>query len=137
MMHAHEIQIVNLMELRPNNWYINKAKLNKIREVWRRKEQTRLPPVLVTRIDAEFSLIDGHSRAYAAYEQSVSKIAATIRDLHKIEGSQALYEHIHREGPGIGIRTIADLKDRIVEAELHKQLWVGYCTKWLAENEEV
>ena len=123
------------MELRPNNWFINQAKLDKVREAWRRNEQEVLPPVLVTEIDGILSLIDGHARAYAAYEKEESHIKALFVELEQIEGSKALYRHIHREGPKVGIETIADLSDRIVEPENHKRLWIGYCTKWLEENE--
>ena len=88
-------------ELRPNNWFINKAKLDKVREAWHQGEQKLLPPVLVTEINGELSLIDGHARTYAAFENGVSEIKAMVVELDKIEGSRALYEHIHREGPKI------------------------------------
>lgn len=127
---------VKLRNLRPNNWYINGAKLEKVRQVWQRGQQDSLSPVLVTRIDGELSLIDGHSRAYAAFENGDDSIRAVIEDLSEIEGSRKLYEHIHREGPGIGIRTIADLKDRILDSDEHRRLWIGYCQKWLREHRE-
>ncbi|MEW6686782.1 MAG: ParB/RepB/Spo0J family partition protein [Candidatus Edwardsbacteria bacterium] len=135
-MKTEEVQLLKIKDLRPNNWFINKAKLDKVREAWRRGEQELLPPVLVTRIDGELSLIDGHARAYAALENGLSEIRAVVEDLDQIEGSKALYEHIHRESSKIGILTVADLGNRIVEPEEHERLWVGYCTKWLEENEE-
>jgi hypothetical protein len=57
-----------------------------------------------------------------------------VRDLEEIEGSKALYRHIHRQGPARGIETIADLAGRIVDPETHARLWAGYCEKWLAEH---
>lgn len=130
------IQPVNLLALRPNNWYINRAKLDRVRAAWRRGEQDRLPPVLVAEIDGQLSLIDGHSRAYAAFERGATHIPALVRDLEAIAGSPALYRHIHRAGPRRGVETIADLAGRIVEPDAHQRLWVGYCTRWLEENEE-
>lgn len=126
---------VRLLELRPNNWYISRAKLNRVRDAWLRGEQDQLPPVLVSTIDGELSLIDGHSRAYAAYENGVAEIDALVCDLGHIEGSTALYQHIHRTGPLLGIATIADLRDRIVDSDEHARLWIGYCNQWLDENE--
>ena len=128
-------QRVCLMDLRPNNWTINRAKLDRVREVWQRGEQHMLPPVLVTTIDGELSLIDGHSRAYAAWETGETYIEAQLVLLEQIEGSTTLYEHIHREGPRRGIDTIADLRSRIVEPDEHERLWIGYCSQWLQENE--
>jgi hypothetical protein len=123
------------MSLRPNNWYINEAKLLRVREAWDQGEPDRLLPVLVTEIDGELSLIDGHSRAFAAYERGATHIEAIIEKLEEIEGSKALYRHIHRSGPKAGVASIADLAGRIVAPDLHSRLWVGYCEQWLKENE--
>ena len=127
--------LVVLLDLRPNNWYINKAKLARVREAWRQGEQDLLPPVLVTRIDGDLSLIDGHSRTLVAYQQGRTQIKAEMRDLDTIEGSKALYVHIHREGPRREIKTIADLEDRVLDPQRHRQTWVGYCARWIEENE--
>ena len=130
------MRLVSLSTLRPNNWFINRAKLQSVREAWRRGEQEHLPPVLVAEIEGELSLIDGHSRAFVAYERGETHIWALALKLEQIEGSQALYRHIHREGPRNGVETIADLSVRIVGPEDHQRLWVGYCTRWLEENPE-
>ena len=127
--------LVRIDMLRPNNWYINRAKLDRVRAVWRRGEQGSLPPVLVTRIDGELSLIDGHARTYAAYESGAPEIRAEFEELAQIEGSAALYEHIHQTGPDHGIRSIVDLRNRIVDPDEHERLWIGYCRAWLLENE--
>ena len=129
-----EMQRIRLMDLRPNNWYINRAKLDSVREVWQRGEQHNLPPVDVAHINGDLSLIDGHSRVFAALERGESHIEAVVSDIEEIEGSTALYRHIHESGRGLGIETIADLRDRILEPEEHKRLWIGYCNQWLEEN---
>jgi hypothetical protein len=118
--------------LRPNNWYINRAKLQRVREAWRNGRQHALPPVLVSKIDRRLALIDGHSRAYAAYENGREEIEADLVRLEDIEGSSALYRYIHRHGPDLGVLTIADLADRIVSPEEHQALWIDWCTEWLA-----
>ncbi len=130
-----KLQWVSLEDLRPNNWYINRAKLDSVRVAWQRGEQNTLLPVEVASIDGDLSLIDGHSRALAAFERGETHIEAMVRDVEDIEGSTALYRHIHESGPGLGIETVADLRDRIVEPEEHKRLWIGYCNQWLEENE--
>ncbi len=126
---------VRIDALRPNNWYINKAKLESVRSAWRQGQQASLPPVLVTLIYGELSLIDGHARTYAAYENGMTEIFAIFEDLHEIEGSTALYEHIHRAGPDRGIRNIADLKNWIVDPHEYERLWIDYCRAWLLEHE--
>lgn len=50
-----------IKELRPNNFYINKDKLEKIRKIYNEDKKPVFPPVLVGIIDGEYALIDGHS----------------------------------------------------------------------------
>jgi len=120
--------------LRPNNWFISREKLDRVREAWENGTQENLPPVLVTYIDGQASLIDGHSRAYAAFERGHTKILALVEDLKNIEGSRELYLHIHNEGPRQGILCIADLADKILEPEDYQEKWIGFCSNWLKEN---
>jgi hypothetical protein len=89
----------------------------------------------MTTIDQQLSLIDGHSRAFAAYEQGQTHIQAEYQTLAEIGGSEALYRHIHQQGPAQGIHTIADLASRILPPDEYKRRWSGYCNDWLAENE--
>lgn len=130
----HLRQWVDLLALRPNNWYLNQAKLDQVRQAWRDGQQDQLPPVLITTIDEQLSLIDGHSRAFAAYEQGQQRIQAKFQTLAQIGGSAALYRHIHRAGPARGIHTIADLRHHILPPEAHRRLWSGYCNNWLADR---
>ncbi len=126
---------VTLDRLRPNNWYVNRVKLERILAVWARGEQATLPPVLVTRIDGELSLIDGHARALGALESGAEEIAAEFQPVDEIEGSTALYVHIHRQGPARGVRRLSDLRARVVDPLDHERLWIGYCENWLRENQ--
>lgn len=127
--------LVNLRELRPNNWYINREKLHRVRQAWAKGFENRLPPVLVSEIDGSLALIDGHSRAFAAYENGMVTIEAIVEKLEDIEGSIELYRFIHNSGPGLGVSTIADLVDRIVSPEEHWKLWISWCSNWLEDNQ--
>ncbi len=125
---------VNINSLRPNNWYINQQKLDNVRVAWQNGQQDQLPPVLVTTIDGELSLIDGHSRTFAALEHGATNITAIHQPLETISGQTALYIHIHRAGPSQGICSVRDLATRIVSQEAHRLLWISYCEQWIAEN---
>ena len=129
--------LVNLIELKPNNWFINSAKLDRVREAWLNGMQDMLPPILVSEIDGTLALIDGHSRAYAAYENGRIRINADLEEIDDIEGTSALYKYIHRHGPSQGIRTIADLANRIVSPQDHQKLWISWCSEWLDKNETI
>lgn len=49
-----------IKELIPNNFYINKDKLEKIRKIYSEDENPVFPPVLVGIINGEYCLIDGY-----------------------------------------------------------------------------
>lgn len=133
---VNEIKIkIDILALRPNNWYLNQNKVEEIERLWELHQQNDLPLPLVTQIDGEFSLIDGHSRVYVAYGHGERQIDVEYIPLSEIEGSAALYIHIHRHGPQHGIRTIADLANRIVSADEHRTCWVAYCENWLEKHD--
>jgi hypothetical protein len=113
--------------LRPNNWYLCRRKVDVIREVWDRGESGSLPPVLVVSIDGEWSLIDGHSRVFVAFEMGVSRIRAEVRTLPEIEGPSELYEWIHRAGPGQGVCSFEELRGRLLSEQEYRVRWVEFC----------
>lgn len=120
---------VLILDLIPNNFYINEDKLSKIREVYKNKKEGDLPPVTVAIINNEYSLIDGHSRTMAAFENNNKTILANVVSIEDIEGPTKLYLKIHEEAKYKGIISIEKLRDKIVENKDHKKLWVDYCTK--------
>jgi hypothetical protein len=110
-------QYVKLDKLRPNNWFLDKAKLDGIREVWQRGDQYLLPAVVVTLIDNEYSLVDGHCRAYVALENGAWGILAEIVEPDELTVNPKLLTIFHRQGPFIGIRNVGDLGKRIIDSE--------------------
>ena len=106
---------VHLDKLRPNNWYLNVKKLENIRQAWRDGKQNLLPAVLVTTIDDELSLLDGHCRAFAAWENGAQAIWSNVVSLEHISGIHDLYVIFHRQGPTLGVKKISDLGKRIYE----------------------
>jgi hypothetical protein len=106
---------VDLNKLRPNNWFLDKKKLENIRTALRDGKQHLLPAIFVTTIDGELSLLDGHCRAYVAWENGAMEILAQITDPIKVRGNIELLTLFHQQGPSIGIRRIADLGRKIID----------------------
>ena len=106
---------VDINTLRPNNWFLDKKKLENIRKTWLNGKQHLLPAITVTIIDGELSLIDGHCRAYVARENGAAEIPARIVDPAKIRGNIELLTLFHQQGPVIGIKRIADLGGKIID----------------------
>lgn len=106
---------VELDRLRPNNWFLDRKKLDRIREIWLRGEQKSLPNILVVTIETDLSLIDGHCRAYVAWENGARGITSNVVKLCQISGVQELYIVFHRQGPIVGVKNVWDLGRRIYD----------------------
>lgn len=99
-------------ELRPNNWFLSQEKVERARQA-----EGPFQPVQVARIDGEWALLDGHSRAYVAWERGEPGIEAV-----EVQADHPLYALIHREQR---VHHISEL--RILPAEEYKTQWLELC----------
>jgi hypothetical protein len=99
-------------ELRPNNWFLSQEKIDLAREA-----SQPVAPVQVARIDGEWALLDGHSRAYVAWERGAEGIEAI-----EVPADHPVFEQIHREQR---VHHISEL--RILAAEEFKTQWLELC----------
>jgi len=123
--------ILEIKNLRPNNWYLCKEKVNKVRLS---EKKLRSKPIQVLQIDQDWALIDGHSRAYVAWEEKIEWIECQIlnaNDCNPVE--LRLYQWIHRNSKRFGITLISDLKDRILPERDYETQWLGFCKTKLQE----
>ena len=93
-----------------------------------------VPPVLVSRIEGEYSLLDGHSRAFVAMKLGKTKVRTIVQPLDVI-GMEHLFKRIHSDAKALKITSVRDLENRILYGKEHEEKWIGYCKKVLAELE--
>lgn len=122
-----------IRDLIPNNFYINKEKLEKIRNIYSEDKNPVFPPVLVGIINGEYALIDGHSRTMAAFENGKKFIYAQIHPIEEVPGPTKLYLTIHNKSKEIGLESIENLQDRIIPNCKYEVLWLKYCDDLLKE----
>ena len=120
-------KLILLENLCPNQWFLNKLKVEKIRNLWDRGLQTSLPSVLASPIDGELALIDGNTRAFVAWERGEKNILAVTKELSDIDDKGLLYEFLHREGKKKGIRSLCDLSEKILEPQDYQKKWIEFC----------
>lgn len=101
-----------LDELRPNNWFLSQEKVDHAR-----KAMAPFAPVQVALIDGEWALLDGHSRAYVAWERGEEGIEAV-----EVPADHPLYAQIHRENRVQHVREL-----RILDAEEYRTQWLELC----------
>ena len=129
----YPLQWLDLAELVPNNLFLNGDKVERLRAVSVEDFEERIPPVIVSRIDGQYALIDGHSRAYCAFEKGLHQIRARMYPLEQVGGSPSLYRRIHELAISSGITDVGKLSDRFLYGQNHRDKWVAYCDSLLAE----
>lgn len=131
-----ELLSVLIKNLIPNNFYLNEDKVKSVRQAYESNNQRVLPPVTVGVIGEEYSLIDGHSRAFVAFENGEKDIIAEVYPIEEIPGPTNLYIYLHNKAKELNLTSIDKLKNRILNSEKHEVLWVQYCQELLAKIDE-
>lgn len=121
------IKRVTIESLRPNNWFLNLEKLEKIRAVWRANQQNLLPPPTVSEIDGQLAIIDGNTRIFVAFENGLDEIEVDLKPLDAIDSNGSLYIKIHHKSPDQGVLRISDLSNRILEPKQYSVQWIEFC----------
>jgi hypothetical protein len=106
---------VEISKLRPIKWYLDGRKLDAIRQVWQRGEESLLPPITIGKVENEIALIDGHCRAYVALENGANDIPAVWGSECETDYYYRLHRDFHRRCSQRGIAGVQDLKERIFE----------------------
>lgn len=122
---------ISIEKLIPNNFYLNEDKVKSVRQAYANNNQDKLPPVTVGVIGEEYSLIDGHSRAFVAFENGEEDILAKVYPIEEIPGSTKLYIYIHSKAKELNLTSIGKLENRILDSKEHELLWIQYCQELL------
>lgn len=129
---VYPIEMIQIENLVPNNLFLNGDKIDGLLNLSDEEFVDNIPPVLVTIIDGDYSLIDGHSRVYCAIKLRLTSIGATVQPLEAI-GMEKLYRRIHEEAKKLKIMSVNDLEDRILYGSEHEEKWVRFCNEIMAE----
>ena len=124
-----DVFLFPLAQLQPSQLYISTAKLAQVLSWWRPPTLETLEPIPIKRLngaDGRIRVIytDGHTRAFAAYRLGFTEVPALWdEDELDWEAYQICVDWCLDEG----IRTIADLEDRVIPPEQYETLWHDRC----------
>ncbi|MDH7477871.1 MAG: hypothetical protein QHH17_05770 [Candidatus Bathyarchaeota archaeon] len=118
--------MMKLDKLQPTQLYISYEKLSEVMKTFDQKNPKSMEPIPIKKLGNEIILVDGHTRALAAFLHGFSEIPVYWEyeeldwDAYKICLKWCKKEKI---------RTIADLKNRIVSQNDYERLWYKRCEK--------
>jgi hypothetical protein len=110
-----------LAQLQPSQLYINADKLAHVLQL---SDPASLGPIPVKRLGDEIILTDGHTRAFAAYTRGCREVrVAWDQDPLDWEAYARCVDWCRQAD----IRSIADLRGRVVQTEQYETLWLDRC----------
>ena len=116
---------MRLDSIQPSQLYICSEKLEAVMQILKTKHGS-LEPIPVKKLGNETVFVDGHTRAFAAYLLGLSEVNVYWED-EKLDWDEyaVCVDWCKQEG----IRTIADLKNRVVHEKEYEELWHKRCEK--------
>jgi hypothetical protein len=117
---------MRLSQIQPSQLYISAAKLARVQAAFDPRQPASLGPLPVVMLEGQVVLTDGHTRAFAAFLAGLDEVL-TYWDEDELDWEA--YRICVRWCKEAGIRTIADLTERVVDAQAYEQLWRGRCAE--------
>ena len=115
---------MELDAIQPSQLYISTAKLERIMARAGSAQPELLDPIPVRRLGSSIIFTDGHTRAFAAFSEGLSQVRV-FWDNDELD--IAAYETCVAWCQQEDIRTIADLRGRVVPPGEYEALWLQRC----------
>ncbi|MFW9988319.1 MAG: ParB/Srx family N-terminal domain-containing protein [Candidatus Odinarchaeota archaeon] len=115
---------MNIGDIQPSQLYISKKKLAKVKEKLNSKDLSTLEVIPIKKIGNETFYVDGHTRAFAAYQVGFTEIPVKWEE---DELDWEMYVICIKWCKDTGIYSIADLKNYVVDHKKYKILWYKRC----------
>jgi hypothetical protein len=116
--------MMKLDEIQPSQLYICSEKLDEVMRAIDPGGPSEIEPIPIKRLVGRIIFVDGHTRAFAAFLLGFPRIPVYWEDEELDWDAYAIcVEWCDKEG----IRTIADLKNRVVSEKDYEILWYQRC----------
>ena len=124
---------MKLNSIQPSQLYISSEKLNCIMKSFEQNKPVIVEPVPIKRLGNQVVFVDGHTRALAAFLLGLSEIPV-YWEVDNLDWKE--YEICVEWCKEEGIRTISDLKKRVVSPDDYQVLWLDRCERMQKDLEE-
>ncbi len=115
--------VVSIEAIQPSQLYLDGAKLRSVID-WFDFGSPNYDPLPVRKIGGDWTLTDGHTRAFAAYLSGADELRV-VRDADDI--SMPVYEQCVSWCEKEGVTEIADLAGRVVTHSTFEEEWIERC----------
>jgi hypothetical protein len=123
---------MKMSQIQPSQLYINQERLSEVIVALDRLKPDLIKPIPVKKLGEKIVLTDDHTIALAAFLRGVSEVRVYWEE---DELDWNAYEICVQWCQKEGVRSIADLKNRVVSPREYEALWVNRCKKMQQELE--
>ena len=123
---------MKMSQIQPSQLYINQERLSEVIVALDQLKPDLIKPIPVKKLGEKIVLTDDHTIALAAFLRGVSEVRVYWEE---DELDWNAYEICVQWCEKEGVRTIADLKNRVVSPKEYEALWVNRCKKMQQELE--
>lgn len=116
--------MMTLREIQPSQLYICSEKLKAVMESIDPKQPGAIEPVPVKELGSRVIFVDGHTRAFAAFLLGLDTIPVYWEEEELDWDAYAICVEWCEQ---VGIRSIADLRRRVVSQKDYEVLWYQRC----------
>lgn len=118
--------MMKLDEIQPSQLYISSEKLNEVMKTMDSMKPTAIKPIPIRKLGGRIIFVDGHTRAFAAFLLNFPMIPVYWEDEELGWDAYAIcVDWCKKEG----IRTVADLKGKVVSQKDYEILWYRRCVE--------
>jgi hypothetical protein len=121
--------LMKLNGIQPSQLYISADKLAEVMKTFGSSNHHSLEPIPIKKLLGGIIFVDGHTRAFAALLNGLSEVPV-YWEYEELDWEA--YEICVKWCKDEGIRTIADLKNRVVSNEDYDVLWLDRCARMQA-----
>jgi hypothetical protein len=121
-----KIFMMKLDRIQPSQLFISSEKLSEVMKTFAAENPESMEPIPIKRLGNEIIFVDGHTRAFAAFLHSFSDIPVFWENEElDWDAYEICVDWCKKEK----IRTIADLKNRVIPQKDYETLWYKRCEK--------
>ena len=116
--------LMRLQTIQPTQLYINRAKLERLRESFDPEDVGNNDPLPIRKFGDSLCFTDGHTRAFVYFEAGIEHIPVYYDE---DELDEDVYVQCLAWCKENGIQTIGDLKGRILSGDQYYTQWIERC----------
>jgi len=118
--------MMKLSEIQPTQLYISSEKLAKTMKTFNPNKPESIEPIPIKKLGKQTVFVDGHTRAFAAFLHNLAEVPVHWED-EKLDWDE--YKICVAWCKKERIRTIGDLKNRVIPQKDYEILWYRRCKK--------